>query len=275
MTTSISVINENQNEATEKFLLQCKSFIQVDVEKIRDIAFNTIKYLKGDQSVRWQLQAGQELEMHWYESLGRGEPAWAVYSTDYYLAELWSCWSVYSRRYLHTIQSPKSLVTHSIVSDMGNVRRILDLGCGLGYTTAGLKSIFPQAEVYGTEMSGTRQWKFAERMASLNGFTILNSAQGLSEPVDLVFASEYFEHHQRPIAHLREVLRFSKPRVMLVANAFGTKAIGHFDFYDVDGTVLDGKATSLKFNSEMRGNGYVKVQTKLWNNRPAYWKKVG
>jgi SAM-dependent methyltransferase len=258
--------------ALSQFLDRCRSFTS-DVETIGAIARDTIKYLNGNRYIRQNLQVGQQLEVKWYQSLTTGKPAWDVYLTDYYLAELWACWPVYSRKYLSIIQKRNSLIDRSIVDDLRGTKRVLDLGCGLGYTSSSLAGIFPQAEVYATEMQGSNQWRFAKMMSEIYGFTVIESAKNLDSGIDLVFASEYFEHHPQPIDHLREVLRCANPSAMLIANAFGTKAIGHFDFYQVNGESIDGKQTSKLFNAELRRHGFQKIKTKLWNSRPAYWKR--
>ena len=33
-----------------------------------------------------------------------------------------------------------------------------------------------------------------------------------------------------------------------------------------------GREISKLFNSTLKENGYTKIQTKLWNQRPNYWK---
>ena len=52
--------------------------------------------------------------------------------------------------------------------------------------------------------------------------------------VDLIFASEYFEHFYEPIAHLKDILDNCNPKFLVCANGFTGDAIGHFDFYRVD-----------------------------------------
>jgi hypothetical protein len=104
-----------------------------------------------------------------------------------------------------------------------------------------------------------------------------NRTRAISErpvPADLVFASEYFEHFEEPIAHLVEVVELTRPRALLIANAFSAKSIGHFDEYVVDGRRVSGDVVGRRFNDTLRRIGYSKIETRLWNNRPAYWKRA-
>lgn len=214
----------------------------------------------------------QELENKWYESLRTGAPWYGVYSADYYIADLWACWVVYSRKYLLSIMSPKSLDTGSIYNELIGIKSFCDLGCGIGITTSAMKEMFPSSKAYGTNILGSQQSDFAIMMSRKYGFTLVQQPSDISGEIDFIFASEYFEHFYKPVEHLREVLRL-KPKYMLIANAFGSKSIGHFPVYFVDGDRLDGKKTSKAFNDELRKNGYEKVKTNLWNNRPSYWRK--
>lgn len=146
-------------------------------------------------------------------------------------------------------------------------RRVLDLGCGNGYTTAALTQIAPQAQVRGTNVLDSVQGQFCQRMAADYGFSVHADVSAAGA----VFASEYFEHIEEPVAHLREVLTRVAPRKLIVANTFTSPAIGHFPTYRVDGAVLDGAGASRAFNATLKQAGYRQLKTALWNNRPAVW----
>ena len=159
-------------------------------------------------------------------------------------------------------------------------RVIVDLGCGIGCSTAALKEIFPKATVYGTNIKGTAQYKLAATLAQHYAFQMRDKTSPLK--ADLLFASEYFEHFQNPIRHLEHVIRTYRPNALLIANAFGTRAIGHFEVYDCSsaqdyggGKRVSGKEARKIFKEALLALGYVKQKTKLWNNRPQYWKAVG
>ena len=88
---------------------------------------------------------------------------------------------------------------------------------------------------------------------------------------DLIFASEYFEHVSDPINHLNHIINNVKPRSFIIANAFGSKSIGHFDEYEANGDKVSNKAIGRLFNKSLREAGYQMMKTKLWNNRPSIW----
>jgi SAM-dependent methyltransferase len=266
------ILSEKPGVAIETFLVRCKR-LGLDTNKMKSIATRSIEYYMGDKKKRGALRISQRLENEWYESLKTGKPYWGVYGTDYYVADLWACWVVYSRRYLLSILSKNSMPDGSMVyKTFGEVNSIADLGCGIGYTTAALKQIFPQAHVIGTNFPDIPQTNFAINLGNQYGFNVVPEISHINNKVDLLLASEYFEHIPAPIDHLIEVIDTLRPKNMLIANAFTARSIGHFPQYMVNGQMVDGKATSRLFNNELRNRGYEKVKTKLWNNRPSYWK---
>jgi SAM-dependent methyltransferase len=269
-----AVLDEPPTKALKGFLALCSAAGVEDVASVGKVAKATVKYLSGGSAARRRLRVGQALERRWYESLKRGAPDYAVYDTDYYLGELWACWVVYSRKYLREVTKTRSLPPSGVASSLGKVSAVVDLGCGFGYTTAALAEIFSGAKVVGTNIDGTVQAKLAKLVGRRKGFELASGPEDVNLTADLVFASEYFEHVPAPVDHLADVIRSLKPRAMLVANAFGTRAIGHFDEYDVRGATVQAKDVSKMFDREMRRSGYSKVKTKMWNNRPTFWKRT-
>lgn len=214
------------------------------------------------------------LQLRWYRSLREGRPDYTVYDDDYYLADLWACWIVYSRKYLRSFRDPRGLFTHSMIDELGNVRRVLDLGCGFGYSTIALKQLWPGAEVIGTNIRDTIQFRVAEKLGRAHNFAMLDEGATMPQPVDLVFASEYFEHIEEPIAHLRDIIRQANPAHLVIANTFGPASIGHFDEYIVDGTKLTARQTSRAFKQTLVDAGYELVKTRFWNSRPQYYRRA-
>jgi hypothetical protein len=231
-----------------------------DVAHVAQIADQTIRHLTG--KAREQTGALQELEREWYASLAAGKPAFDVYERTEYLGDLWACWALYSRKYVNNLAGLPGIRV--------GVNVVADVGCGLGYSTAALRAAFPGATVFGTNLPGTIQTAFAERLGVELGFDVVPA---LDRPVDLLFASEYFEHFQEPVAHLRDLLR-AEPSVVVTASTFNAASIGHFPAYLIDGETLDGPATSRRFNNELRSSGYAKIETGFWNNRPAVWRQT-
>jgi hypothetical protein len=251
---------------------QAKNSIQVDT--IRALAVDAAKATNSGKPLPHDLNS---LLVRWNNSLPSGNPDYSVYGEDEYIAELWACWKVYSRTHLLNIQKEKCLPGGSITDAHAGAKKIVDLGCGFAYTTAAIKQIFPNADVYGTNLDGTLQMTVARTMAADYNFNMGGDPDAVAGPTDLVFASEYFEHMDRPIEHLDMILETLQPGAMLIANAFGPDAIGHFrEYYVFENTEfppVEAKKTGKMFNERMKHHGYTKVKTKLWNNRPAYWVK--
>jgi len=250
----------------EGFIESCTKYIDVEKKKLRDEIDISIKQFRKQEKDIGELG---RLEKIWYDSLN-DKIDYSVYADDFYFAEVWKCWILYSRKYLKDIQKPNSLFDKSIYKDMSNVDSVLDLGCGMGYTTAFLKKLFSDAKVIGTNLENTLQFKLASQLGTTYDFKIMEDLPDSN--MDLIFASEYFEHIERPIEHLKEVLEKNKPTHLLVANTFNQPAIGHFINYKDGSDVLNGKETSKRFNETLKNYGYKKIKTKLWNQRPNYWK---
>jgi SAM-dependent methyltransferase len=246
------------------------------VDSIHELALSAARATNAGATLPPQLNALLE---RWYDSLPSGNPDYSVYGEDEYIAELWACWKVYSRTHLLNIQKDKCLPSGSITDAHKNAQKVVDLGCGFAYTTSAIKQIFPNAAVHGTNLDGTLQMDVAKTMATDYGFSMHGDPNAIKGPTDLVFASEYFEHMDRPIDHLDEVIDILQPGALLIANAFGPTAIGHFREYSVcrfpaiGHEMISAKETGRIFNERMKAHGYTKVKTRLWNNRPAYWVK--
>lgn len=271
MTRLQNILYRNPVDALDEFLSICTSELGVDLEKARNLALDAIKYYKGNDLVRAKLRHLQLLEKQWYNSLKCGAPDYSVYNDQYLISDLWACWMVYSRDYFLRIISDKSLIDKSIVDDIGDIKSIADLGCGIGYTSACLKLLFPNAKVTATNIPDTYQYRVANIIGKKYSFEVLPE---IDKHVDLVFASEYFEHIETAIENLQRIIYIAEPKYLLIANAFDTKSLGHFNKYNHCGIVLDASVMNKHFNSVLKSLGYEHIKTKCWNNRPAYWKKI-
>jgi SAM-dependent methyltransferase len=87
-------------------------------------------------------------------------------------------------------------------------RRILDIGCGPGFTTLPWKQMFPEAEVYGVDIGGP-QVRHAHRRAESLGYEIHFSQQ---DAADLDFEDGFFDvvcgllvTHELPAPHIRGI----------------------------------------------------------------------
>lgn len=265
------IVDKIDKDSLREYLNDCARHVDFNVDRAFDITLNFMKFHNGMVVPTHSILEMKELEDKWYNSLSKDDPDYSVYSDPYYFCEVWLCWKNYSRRYLKDICKANSLFNKSIVDDMINVNTVVDLGCGFGYTTAGLKEIFTNAIVYGTNIKESNQYKLAEDHGRRYGFSVIENTDNTK--ADLVFASEYFEHFERPIEHLEYILKTLNPKYMLIANTFNGKAIGHFNKYKHYDNIFDGKKASKEFNNHLRKAGYKKQDTNCWNNRPSYWKK--
>lgn len=92
----------------------------------------------------------------------------------------------------------------------GKVKRILDLGCGIGQLTVGLKERFPDAEVWGLDVAGP-MIRYGHMRAVELGVGV-NFAQRLAE--DTHFPDNHFDivtsylmHHEVPAENSKDILR--------------------------------------------------------------------
>lgn len=262
-------------ELLEIFLREYSCYQKMDIVKAKILIEDSIRYYRGSFDKRKELSRLQSLENRWYESLDKGSPDYSVYTDKYYFTDLWCCWVIYSRRYLRDILRPNSLSdSESIMNLISSSRSILDLGCGLGYTTASLRQIFNDSHIYATNLRGTYQYYFCEHMSKEYNFKMRGFIFEVDYPIDLIFSSEYFEHIEAPFAHLQEIIDRFNPKYFLIANAFNTCSIGHFNFYKNGSVLVPKEKASKLFNKVMTRNNYRKVKTKLWNDRPSVYIKI-
>jgi len=254
-----------------EYLNNASKYIEINKTRMYEVTLSQIKHFKNQNIPYDDLREMKLLEARWYKALETGTPDYGVYESPFYFVDIWVCWVIYSRKYLQMIQSPKSMSGKSIVQDMGNVRTVIDLGCGFGYTCAAWKSIYPNAQVIGTNLSGTPQYKMCFELSRQYNFTVSSSYDHIK--ADVVFASEYFEHILDPIAHLTDIIKKCNPQHFLIASTFNSPSIGHFKNYLYKGKLYTGSRMSRMFNDALRFYGYEKMKTTCWNNRPTYWKK--
>ena len=260
------ILDKKPNELLENFLQEYNRFYAIDIEHSRKL-------------IKLQIKMGADapyqkfLVENWYKSLKTSQPAFELYNHNQYFVDLWNCWVVYSRSYLKSLKKHNSLdQNRSIFSILFNINNVADLGCGLAYTTASLKEIFPNANVYGTNLEETAQYKFCQFMAQKYNFKIVNHVDKLPK-IDFLFASEYYEHIYDALDELDFTINKISPRYFYIANSFNTISYGHFESYKDKNCcgVIDQKDISKKFNDLLKSRGYVKIKTKLWNNKPMLW----
>lgn len=246
----------------------CHEFVGIQPEKFFQLTEQALQYYRQTIEGRSAFRPQQEIENRWYASLAAGKPDYSIYADPYMLVEVWACWVLYSRGYIRQLDAPGKTQFGSLRAALGQINSIGDLGCGCAYTTAAWKESYPFASVFGTQYPSSAQFRIATKMGQDHGFKII---ERMDRHVDLLFASEYFEHWESPVEHLREVVQASTPKAMIIANAFGAKSVGHFDVYLDGGKPFLPKEISKKFNDQLREFGFEALKTKFWNNRPSVW----
>lgn len=207
-----------------------------------------------------------DLTNKWYNDLKNNENIYDVYNHDYYVIDTFNCFVMYSRNYI------RRLIKSSVFSDIKNSKIIVDLGCGIGYSTSLLSQLFPNAKIYATNLKNTKQWTFCEYMSKKFNFELIETVSEIDKNVDMLFASEYFEHIISPIEHVDNIIDKIKPKYMIIANSFNTLSIGHFIDYKVDNTYINQKKMSRVFNKHLISRNYNKINCNIWNNKPTIWK---
>lgn len=245
----------------------CDRLFNIEISKFLE----EVRRLNAWHQSGGEIESGEvkKLQRRWYSSLAAGDPDYSVYDDIFYFADAWLCWKAYSRKYLKSILSPYTLGNRSIIGDLGSPGRIVDVGCGIGYTTKAIEELFPGAEVIGTNLEGTKQWTLCHEL----GVKMKPSTSEVG-PCSLVVAFEYFEHFLDPVAHLEEIIKTTAPDSLLIANSFGTSSIGHFITQRHSGVDIPSKGFGRLFNRELRRLGYQQQKTTVWNNKPSYWKRI-
>ena len=263
------LIEQKPKELLQEFLDEYLTTHLVNRSKAEEMIKNAIAYYTGDKNKRDQMFHLIDLENKWYKSFCKD---FSIYDDDYYFTDLWACWVTYSRKYIRLLIKPNSINNQYSVYDFTkNITSALDLGCGIGFTTSSLKQIYPNARVSATNIENTKQFKFCKIMSEKYNFAIYPDVKKISGNQDLIFASEYFEHIENPVAHLEDVLQLN-PKFLIIANSFNTRSMGHFTHYQhKDKIILENKMNKI-FNDALRDNNYIKVKTNFWNNRPAFWR---
>lgn len=235
-----------------------------------EIAIATVKEVMKSDDLSKNNQVKILLDK-WYGSLENGTPDYSVYADPYYVCDLWSCWRQYSRKALMEMNNHKTMNGKSFVEYSGDVKRVLDVGCGIAFTTAGLKELYPNAEVIGTNIRNTWQFDYGLQLGKKYGFTVKEN-KDVTGQFDIVVTSEYFEHLTNPIDELEEIVSKYSPKFMVIANGFNGTAIGHFNSYCYKGEMIPAKEMAKIFWKELKALGYEKLETKIWNNRPSIWQ---
>ncbi len=173
-------------------------------------------------------------------------------------------------------QIHKGVVSRLPVPADGKVRRILDMGCGIGQYTAALKERFPDAEVWGLDI-GAPMVRYAHMRAARLGIGA-NFAQKLAEDTgfpdghfDLV--TSYIMHHEVPavktlaiIDEARRLTRAGGIYYPLDFNTGGVKAPGRSMYgrwmdHRWNNEVWSMEYHSVPFSDEIGRRGFTSART--------------
>lgn len=223
----------------------------------------SLKYIKSNKIFN-------KLTEKWYdlESINLNE-AYKVYSHKYYFTDMFNCYKYYSKRYINILYN-KPINGITFVNQYKNeINGILDIGCGCGFTCLHLKQVFKGSKVYGVNLPNTNQYNFCKTL----NFELCSDYNNINSKIDLIFASEFFEHIKKPIELIDNLIKKFNPKFIITANAFNTRSIGHFSNYIVNGKVISQKKISRMFNKFVKDSGYIKLKTNYYNSRPYIWIK--
>lgn len=265
--TNIETIVSEPNEIFRKIKKEDFKQLLYIASKYQTLSVEDLyqSYIDGDKRL-------DDLHEKWKQSIINGVPDYSVYGDVAYINESFTCWKEYSRKYLMILR--KYLEREDCAIDKHDIHSILDLGCGCGYSTIGLKAIFPDAVVSATNLKDTLQHKInihvTENITDINIYDE-NDVLNLKN-VDMIFASEFFEHLIEPIDYLISIIEAYRPKYFVFANTFGTMSLGHFYSYFYNGKEYVGRQVSRKFNDTLRENGYIKIETGFFNHRPSIFK---
>ena len=270
----------NPSNDTENYICMLHDLFGIDIIYATKKINEAIEYYGSGIEKRDYVRAIKQLEVRWYAALLENNmPDYSVYRDELFLYDLWACWKIYSHKYLKNIASKKALPSgKSIIEDMGHIKTVLDIGCGIGYTTAELKRLIPSASIYGYDLADSLQYGIAEYNSFVGQYEMLPSLDLLYneyKQIDLIFASEYFEHIENAIPHLEQLILLLRPKYLIIANAFNAISVGHFLKFQWRGKYYSAKKTNHLFDALLKDvYSYQKVITNLENNRPLYWKKL-
>lgn len=269
----MNILNRRPSDVINEFVIEYERLFGVTLPDIKTILPNTSKFYSG-------LDAdcpSKRLEAQWYDNLSRGIPDYSVYNDPQYILDVVFCWKEYSRNYIRALNSPKKTIDNGILLSVAELLRrdsssVLDLGNGVGYSTAMLKELFPNCNVYGYNIPSD-QYRFTESISHKYGFSMVSDLNTVGK-CDIVFASEYFEHFECPIEHLEMIIDTVSPKHLIIANSFNTKSIGHFTNYRDNDIEIPQTNISRMFNKAITKFGYYRLNTKIYNQKPAIYSRA-
>jgi hypothetical protein len=162
---------------------------------------------------------------------------------------------------------------------LNNCKSIIDLGAGIGASTAAMKMIYLDSEVYYHNLEGN-QYNFAKKLfnkLNLNIQEVLDYSS-IMKNIEVVLAFDYFEHFERPVDELNKVISVLNPKFIFESSDFSHAFIGHFENYIVDKDIIFHKKMRKIFEKSLIENGYrlnkVTLSNACWNREPKVWERL-
>ena len=264
------ILYKKPTELQKEFLNDYNKEFGIDIELSNKMIKDNFKYYKKHDIE----SISSELEKKWYKSLEIDLPDYSVYQDKNYYVDIWCCFVMYSRTYIKHLTTKGTMkhryeLEESIAEIIDRVSTsVIDMGCGLGYSTAGLKEVFANQKVYGYNIKDSDQFRFNQLVSKQYNFDMVGDYTTIGN-IDTIFASEYFEHFERPIEHLQDIVKHLNPKYLIIANSFNTKSIGHFHKYKHNEEVIDETKISKRWNNELVKLGYTKLHPTIFNHNPS------
>jgi len=243
------VLNKTKKELENEMIHYIN---QLDIDKDKHI-----QLIYNFEDNEWY----NEITYEWYESLVDGKPNYEVYNTSFFLLAGFDCYIQYSRKYVNMLY--KNEISNEILSSCST---IVDVGNGTGHSTQAFKECFMNSKVYGTNVIDSYQYN--HNLFLQNEMIELDKQQ-----IDCFVFFEFMEHIYKPIEYINDIIKTHQPKVLVFANSFNTRCIGHFIDYENNGEIINQKDISRRFNKNLKTLGFKQVKCKFWNNRPSLWVK--
>lgn len=258
-------LHKNKREDFREFLESYSTILDFDVEEMYEAGERWLRAFKADETT-------PEYDALLAKWLNSNRTDFSVYDDLHYVLDSWTSWALYSSRALHLINKRASDKKEVYLLDFLSRTSALDLGAGHGYSTVAMSEILPNATVTATQLEGTHQIEFARKLFESKPRLAIQTEKDPYQKTDIIFASEYFEHFDRPIHHLDEIMA-ADPDYLVTGNTFTVPdAVGHFEkFYNRDEVEMTGKEMGGHFARQVRKMGYKNQVIRFWNTTPCFW----
>ena len=157
-------------------------------------------------------------------------------------------------------------------------KKIIDLGAGIGLSTAQMALKYPSAEVVYQNIPSLQE-RVAKRIFDRHGLSNITYSNNFENDADVVLGFEVFEHLHEPVDAARVSLK--NTNLYFDSSSFGFPSPGHWPTYLVDGDKeVDGKRMKRFFYKQLRLMGFdyahdLDLMAKpFWNSRPAVFVRT-